>query len=585
MPMGAAREPNPGGVDPIDRVSARDVLEAAPDALVIVDHAGRIVHVNGPTEQLFGYSCRELRGQPVEALVPARFRARHYGFRIDYQHEPRRRPMGSGPELYGLRRSGEEFPVEIGLSPLATPDGTFVIAAIRDITARKEAEAEFNRVLRERALFAEISRLARQDSLTGLPNRTLLADRLTAAISTASRHRQKLAVLFLDLDRFKQINDSLGHAVGDRLLRSVAAGLSSVVRAGDTVSRQGGDEFVVLLTEVRRREDVVSVVEKMVAVVNGPHSVGAHDLRVTGSIGVALYPDDGTDAETLIKHADVAMYHAKDHGRDSYRFFDREMNARLIERQAMEGRLRGAVERRELVLHYQPKVDIATRAIVGAEALVRWQQPDGRLVPPGLFVPIAEDSGLIVPIGRWVLREACRQARAWQDAGLAPLPIAVNISALEFAHKDFLAGTWTILAESGLDARWLELELTESVLMESVTSTADALRQLKAMGVGLTVDDFGTGYSSLSYLMQFPIDALKVDQSFVREISGDVNASPIITAVIGMGRSLKQRVIAEGVETAAQLAFLQAERCCEGQGFHFSPPLGAHRFEGLLARV
>jgi diguanylate cyclase (GGDEF)-like protein/PAS domain S-box-containing protein len=580
--MSEGKDPAPGRASLDDGVSARDMLESAPDALVVVDERGHIVQVNGLTEQLFGCSRAQLVGLPVEALVPARYRQAHLALRSGYQRDPRRRPMGAGPELYGLRRDGTEFPVEISLSPLRTARGTLVVAAVRDITARKEAEAERARLLRDRALFAETSRLARLDALTGLPNRTLLTDRLTAAVAAAGRHGHHLAVLFLVLDRFKQINDSLGHGTGDALLKAVAARLSESVRTIDTVSRQGGDEFVILLTEVHRKADVAAVAEKIMTAVAGPHAVGTQELRVTASIGVALYPDDGTDAETLIKHADVAMYDVKDHGRDGYRFFDRDMNARIVQRQALEARLRGALGRREFVLHYQPKVDLATGAMVGAEALVRWQQPDGRLMPPALFIPMAEDTGLIVPLGRWILREACRQARAWQQAGFAPLPVAVNISALEFRNKGFLQGVRSILDETGLEPKWLELELTESVLMESVDSSSSVLRELKAMGIGLAVDDFGTGYSSLSYLMEFPIDALKVDQSFVRDITSEKADSPIITAVISMGRSLQQRVIAEGIETETQLAFLQALRCCEGQGFHFSPPLAPQRFEALL---
>jgi diguanylate cyclase (GGDEF)-like protein/PAS domain S-box-containing protein len=581
--MGTASRKRNGLVDLDDNITARQVLEAAPDALVIVNEAGRIAQINGPTEQLFGYQREELLGSPIETLIPTRYHAAHVHHRVNYSHELRRRPMGAGPELYGRRKDGSEFPVEISLSPLATDRGMLVIAAVRDISGRKRAEAERSHLIRERALYAEISRLARQDALTGLPNRTLLSDRLTGAIASARRHRHQLAVLFLDLDRFKHVNDSLGHGVGDHLLRSVAGRLTAGVRETDTVSRQGGDEFVILLSEVQDRDDVSAAAAKILAAVTEVHRVGKHELHVTGSIGIAVFPDDGTDAETLIKNADIALYYAKDHGRDNFQFFMPEMNARIVERQALEGSLRAALDRREFVLYYQPKVNLETGAMIGAEALIRWQHPDRGLVRPERFVPVAEDSGLIVPIGQWVLREACRQACAWQAAGLEPVPVSVNISALEFRSKGFLDGVRNILRDTGLDPRLLELELTESVLMESVEATANVLRALKAMGLRLAVDDFGTGYSSLSYLMQFPIDALKVDQSFVREITGRADASPIITAVISMGRSLKQRVIAEGVETPEQLAFLQAQHCEEGQGFHFSRPLVADQFAALLA--
>ena len=581
--MSPNQDKTPGLVDQDDNISARDVLEAAPDALVIVNHAGSIVQLNAPTAQLFGYDREELLGQPVEVLVPTRYRGTHERHRMQYGRELRRRPMGGGPELYGRRKDGSEFPVDISLSPLQGARGTLVIAAVRDISARKQAEAERHHLIKERALYAEISRLARHDALTGLPNRTLFYDRLTGAIASAQRHKHQLAVLFIDLDGFKHVNDSLGHGVGDQLLRLVANRLSSSVRSTDTVSRQGGDEFVVLLSEVHHREHVATTAAKIVAAMSGPHQVGKHELHVTPSIGIAMYPDDGDDAETLIKHADIAMYYAKDHGRNNFQFFTQEMNTRIVERQALERSLRGALARREFVLYYQPKVDLETGQMIGAEALIRWQHPVRGLVPPESFVPVAEDSGLIVPIGQWVLGEACRQAREWQAAGLQPVPVSVNISALEFRSKGFLDGVRRILRETGLDPRLLELELTESVLMEDVEATAAVLRELKAMGLRLAVDDFGTGYSSLSYLMQFPIDALKVDQSFVRDITRNHQGSPIITAVISMGKSLKHRVIAEGIETPEQVAFLQEQRCEEGQGFHFSRPLVADQFAALLA--
>jgi len=573
-----------GLVDEDDRISARDVLEAAPDALVIVNDAGDIVQLNAPAEQMFGYGRTELIGRSIETLVPERYRTAHVDHRAAYHREPGRRPMGAGPELYGLRKDGTEFPVEISLSPLAAAGGTLVIAAIRDISARKRAEAERRHLMRERELYAEISRLAQHDALTGLPNRALLYDRLGSAIAIARRHGHRLAVLSLDLDRFKQVNDSLGHGVGDRLLESLAGRLTASVRDTDTVSRQGGDEFVILLSEARDRDDVAGSAAKIVAAAAGPHRVGRHELHVTASAGIAVFPEDGDDPETLIKNADIAMYYAKDHRRGTFQFFAQDMNTRIVERQALERSLRGAVDRGEFVLLYQPKVNLVTGAMIGAEALLRWRYPGRGLIPPERFIPIAEDSGLIVPIGQWVLRETCRQVKEWQAAGLEPMPIAVNISAIEFRSPGFLDGVRRILDETGLDPRFLELELTESVLMESVGATAAVLEELKSMGLRLTVDDFGTGYSSLSYLTQFPIDALKVDQSFVREIGTQGDGAPIITAVISMGKSLHHRVIAEGVETPEQLAFLQEQHCQEGQGFHFSRPLAADRFAALLAR-
>jgi diguanylate cyclase (GGDEF)-like protein len=386
----------------------------------------------------------------------------------------------------------------------------------------------------------------------------------------------------LDLDRFKYINDSLGHATGDKLLQSVSKRLLANVRRSDTVSRQGGDEFIILLSEITYPEDAATSATKILLSLSAPHSIGGHDLHIDGSIGISVYPEDGEDAETLINHADTAMYHAKEKGHNNFQFFKADMNLKAVERQSLESSLRRALEREEFLLHYQPKVNLDTVEITGVEALVRWQQPDRGLVPPSQFVPIAEDCGLILQIGRWVLREACRQARAWQDAGLPPLPIAVNVSAVEFRDKGFVQGVRTILAETGLEARYLELELTERVLMGDVESTASVLQELKMMGIHLAVDDFGTGYSSLSYLRQFPIDVLKIDRSFVSQITADPDDSTIVSAIINMGKSLKHVVVAEGIETQLQRAYLQTQQCAQGQGYLFSRPLAAAQFAQLL---
>ena len=428
----------------------------------------------------------------------------------------------------------------------------------------------------------ELHHLAHHDVLTGLPNRILMYDRLAQAIALARRSGRQLAVLFMDLDRFKHINDSLGHTVGDRLLQSVCQRLLACVRQSDTVSRQGGDEFVVLLPDIDHPEDAALSAQKMIAAIALPHRIDQHDLHIGASIGISIYPEDGLDAETLIKHADIAMFHAKDNGRNTYTFFEPEMTARAMARQSIEASLRLALERQEFVLHYQPKVNLLSGTIVGIEALVRWQHPQRGLLEPAQFVPIAEDSGLILPIGRWVLREACRQARAWQDAGLPPIAVAVNTSALEFRAGDFLEYLRATLEVSRLEPRYLELELTESVLMRDAASADSVLHALADLGVKLAVDDFGTGYSSLSYLRQFPINTLKIDQSFVNQITSNPDDSTIVSAVISMGKSLKLRVVAEGVETAEQAAFLLAQHCDEGQGHFFGRPVGAEALAILL---
>jgi len=388
--------------------------------------------------------------------------------------------------------------------------------------------------------------------------------------------------LFLDLDGFKHINDSLGHPTGDKLLQSIATRLVACVRSADTVSRQGGDEFVVLLSEVERAEDAATTSNRMLRAVAEAHSIDGHDLFVTTSIGVSVYPDDGRDAETLIKNADTAMYQAKESRQQSYQFFKPAMNVRAVERQSIEENLRRALERKEFALHYQPRINLRTGEITGAEALIRWTHPVRGPIPPGQFIPVAEACGLILPIGHWVLREACRQARAWLEAGLSLSTMAVNISALQFRDENFLDEIVGALEDTGLDPGSLELELTESVLMKHAESTEATLKTLRARGVQLTVDDFGTGYSSLSYLRKFPIDALKIDQSFVRQITTTPDETTIVSAVIAMGRSLKLRVVAEGVETPEELAFLQAHNCDEAQGYYFSRALPSDRFAQLL---
>ncbi len=427
-----------------------------------------------------------------------------------------------------------------------------------------------------------LDHMAHHDVLTGLPNRMLLQDRLSQAIELARRQGKQLAVMFMDLDRFKYINDSLGHAVGDQLLQSVTRRLVACVRHSDTVSRQGGDEFVLLLSNIEHAEDAALSAQKMLDTIALPHPIDRQELQIGASIGISIYPDDGRDVETLIKNADIAMYHAKESGRNNYKFFEADMNARAVQRQLVETGLRRALAQQEFVLFYQPKINLHNGAIVGVEALIRWQHPERGMLQPAQFVPIAEECGLILPIGRWVLREACRQTRAWQQAGLAPITVAVNISALEFRAKDFLENVRATLENTGLEPHMLELELTESVLMRDAEATNAVLQALANLGVKLAIDDFGTGYSSLSYLRRFPIDTLKIDQSFVNQMTSNPDDATIVSAVISMGKSLRQRVIAEGVETPAQHAFLLTQHCDEGQGNYFSHPVAADALAALL---
>jgi diguanylate cyclase len=570
---------------PVEKLIEREALfetlfAFSPDAIVVTDADGRIKETNTQLERLFGYHANELLGHPIENLIPERYRQSHRAHRRAYNDQPHVRPMGTALELFGLRRDGTEFPVEIMLGPVETSAGGMVVGVIRDITERKQREeATRNR----RALIeGELSHLAQHDALTDLPNRLLLNDRLTQAISLARRNHCQLAVLFLDLDGFKHINDSLGHSVGDKLLQSVAERLSACVRQSDTVSRQGGDEFVILLSEVKRAADAAIIAEKIVAELKKGHRVGKHRLRISGSVGLSTYPNDGEDAETLIKNADTAMYDAKHSGRDKYRFFKSQMSLQAVERQSLEQQLRYALEGEELLVHYQPKVNLKTGAITGVEALLRWQHPERGLLLPRQFLAIAEDTGLIIGIGQWVLGKACTQMREWLDAGLLAVPVAVNISALEFRNRQFVQGVQNVLRDTCLDPKYLELELTESGLMRRAEPASHALGQLKAIGVRLAIDDFGTGYSSLSYLTRFPIDTLKLDQSFLNDIVVDSDRAIIVDAVVRLGRNLKKKVVAEGVETPEQLRFIRDLGCDEGQGYYFSPPVSAEQFAKFI---
>ena len=423
---------------------------------------------------------------------------------------------------------------------------------------------------------------AEVDFLTGLPNRMLLQDRLRQAIETARRHKSQLAVLFLDLDGFKYVNDSLGHLIGDKLLQSVAQRLVNCVRASDTVSRQGGDEFVLLLSDLREPQDAAVTAQKLLNTIADPHLIDQHQLFVTTSLGLAVFPQDGEDAGTLIKNADTAMYQAKQKGRNGYSFFKAEMNVRAQERQFISENLRYAVDRRELALLYQPKIDIARREIVGAEALLRWTSKERGAVPPAIFIPVAEDCGMIRQISAWVLREACAQARAWQLAGVAVGRVAVNISGIEFRNDDFLPRMLQIFGETQVDPNMLELELTESVLMKNAEFIAPILHKLREIGVRVSIDDFGTGYSSLSYLTKFPLDALKIDKSFIQQLGEPGQDAVIVNAIISMARSLNLKAVAEGVETVAHLELLRAYACDEAQGYYFSHPVAAEAFAELV---
>jgi diguanylate cyclase (GGDEF)-like protein/PAS domain S-box-containing protein len=555
-----------------EKERAQVTLNSIGDAVMSTDVWGQVTYLNMVAEALTGWSREEAAGRPVAEvfrIVDATTReAAENPVALAIQENM---TVALTPNCVLVRRDGVEAAIEDSTAPIHDRRGqvTGAVMVFRDASTT-------------RALSNRMTHLAQHDSLTDLPNRILFSDRLTEAIAAAQRYRRKLAVLFLDLDRFKHINDSLGHVIADRVLQSVAGRLHACVRASDTVSRQGGDEFVILLSEVTRAEDAAVSAEKLLLAVRTLHRIDQHDLHLTGSIGIVTYPNDGTDAETLMKNADFAMYHAKDSGRNNYQFFRPDMNLRAVELQSLELDLRLALENREFELHYQPKMSLETGAIMGVEALIRWRHPRRGFVPPAQFIPLAEACGVIVPIGRWVLREACRQTRAWMDAGLRPIRVAINVSPLELREKDFVATLSAILTEVGLEPCHLELELTETFLMHDAAVTVAVLQALKDLGVMLALDDFGTGYSSLSHLQRFPIDTLKIDRSFVRDLATDAADASIVSAVISMGESLHMRVVAEGVETRDQFVFLQEHSCPEGQGHYFNRPMVADQLTRLL---
>lgn len=557
-----------------ERARAEITLNSISDAVIGTDLQGAVDYLNVAAEQMTGWQRAEARGQPIDQVMnlvnsdTGAVVINPVGLVLQ-QNQPRR--MLAGTVL--VRRDGSHVAIEDSAAPIVDRNGQTSGAVI-----------VFHDVTEARSMAMKMAHLAQHDFLTQLPNRVLLNDRIAQAISLAERSGNAIALMFLDLDHFKCINDSLGHAAGDQLLQAVAQRLSACVRNSDTVSRNGGDEFVVLLAEGRNMQDASVTAQKIISALAEPFAIDQHELRVTCSIGISVYPVDAADADALLKNADTAMYHAKEAGRNNYQFFKHVMNVRAVERQVIESSLWQALEREEFILHYQPKFNLASGAVTGAEALLRWQHPQWGITLPERFVAVAEDCGLIVQMGRWVLREACRQTRRWQEQGMDLASIAVNISALEFRHPDFVAGVQAILDETDLSPGCLQLEITESVLMRDADISSGILQQLKDIGVQLAVDDFGTGYSSLSYLLKFPIDVLKIDKSFVHAIS--TSSGIIASAMIAMGSSLHYKVVAEGVENQAQLQFLRGEHCEEAQGYLFSRGLLGEQFASLfLANV
>jgi diguanylate cyclase (GGDEF)-like protein/PAS domain S-box-containing protein len=550
----------------------RSIQESALDAIITMNADGLITSWNPQAETTFGWTSDEMVGRRLaDTIVPPEHRDAHSRGLERFLNTGEGEVINKRIEITALDRDGREFPVELAVVPLYRDDAVSFCAFIRDIRERKKAEET-------------IRHLAYHDVLTGLPNRVLFEERLRIELAQARRSRQKVAVMCLDLDRFKIVNDTVGHSGGDQLLQEVASEFAETIREGDAVARVGGDEFSFLLPGVERAEDAAVVAERVLNIIRHPRVIAGQRFRVTTSIGITIFPRDGENVESLIRNADTAMYRAKERGRDNFQVFTPAMEATLFEVLALENDLNQALEREELVVHYQPVMEIRSGRIIGAEALLRWQHPERGLVGPDEFIPLAEETGLIVPIGEWVLRKACSQARAWQDAGLGSLRVTVNLSARQVEHPGLVELVAEVLGETRLPPHRLHLELTEGAVMRHVESVISTLSELRALGVGISVDDFGTGYSSLGYLKRFPIDTIKIDRSFVRDVTTDQNDAAIITTVIAMARSLNLRVIAEGVETDAQLAFLRENECHEFQGYLLSPPVIPAEFEELTRR-
>ncbi|MCL5103527.1 MAG: PAS domain S-box protein [Armatimonadetes bacterium] len=564
-------------VDTTERKRAEEAIKiqtsamnAASDQIVITNVHGVVEFVNPAFEKETGFSINEVIGKTPRIMKSGKHDAEYYNnlWLTILNGKP-----WSG-EITNRRKDGSIYVEDMTITPIKNDSDVIehFVAVKRNITLKKAYEEQ-------------LDYLAYHDPLTGLPNRLLFSDRLTQRLAQAQRGQSMIAVMFLDVDRFKLINDTLGHNIGDLLLQGMAERLQACVREADTIARMGGDEFTIILADVVDPEAAGEVARRVLRAVASPFVFDEHELYVTTSIGISIYPADGTDVETLVKNADTAMYRAKEKGRNMCQLYTEAFNAADVERMTLENNLRRAAKREEFLLHFQPQVDIRTGETRGSEALVRWRHPEYGLVPPGKFIPLAEETGLIVPISKWIIKAACGQNKAWQDAGYPPITIAVNISAKHFHQEDLAATVGSALSETGLDPQYLELELTESALMQNPDLAVDVLGKLKEMGVRISVDDFGTGYSSLSYLKRFPIDAVKIDQSFVRDITTNHDDAAIAGAVVAMAHSLKLKVIAEGVETLEQLEFLRSLKCDEVQGYFIGRPVPAEEFGQLLEDV
>ncbi|NJO32087.1 MAG: EAL domain-containing protein [Rhodospirillales bacterium] len=535
----------------------RPAIANVRDGIIAMDAAGRIESFSQSAEAIFGTSATEIVGEPIDRILTSGPAAdlnviALLGERMAVDGLPR--------ELFARRPTGGVTPLEVAVTPLEYELRRIFLLTVRDLTMQRQTEET-------------VRSLAYLDSVTGLANRLLFQDRLLQAIERGRRGRQMLSVMIVDIDRFKLVNDSFGLEKGDLMLRLVAERLSSVLRRSDTVARLGGDEFLVLLSTTSGPDGTARAAHKVLDALRPPFSLNGHELAIGASIGIAMFPNDGDDPATLIKNADAALSLAKEQSRNHFRFYENTMNARAFEQLILEGQLRKAIEHGQLIVHYQPQINLATGSVVGVEALVRWVHPDHGIVSPSEFIPLAEDTGLIVPIGYWVLRTACGDVRRWQEQGFAGLRLAVNLSARQFQERDLVVVISRVLSDTDFKPTDLELELTESVIMRDATESSKRLQELTALGIQLAVDDFGTGYSSLSYLRRFPIRSLKIDRTFVRDVDRDPNGAAIAQAIVALGSTLGLKVVAEGVETREQMEALRRYGCDEMQGYLFSRPV------------
>ena len=544
------------------------IFDGIHEAVMVIDMKNEVVFVNPAFTSITQFNANEVIGK-FPSIMSSGLMDKTFNQVIQQDLESNGHWQG---EIVDRRKDDESYSAWLSISSMKNERGDIShhIAVFSDLSERKAVEER-------------MAHMAQHDFLTDLPNRMLLHDRLEQAIIRSARERCKVAVLYLNLDRFKSINDTLGHLIGDKLLQEVARRITAVGRLSDTVSRQGSDDFIIMLPDLDAPEDVSTMATKLLQSVSCPYLIDGNEIEVTASIGISIFPENGRNGDTLIKNADAAMYYAKESGRNNYQFFTGEMNRNAVERISIEKNLRHALERKEFCLHYQPQVDLRSGKVVGVEALIRWNHPTLGLVAPGYFISIAEESGLIIPIGEWVLREACCQNVAWRKQGLPNIVMSVNLSVVQFRQKNLCEMIMSILQECELEPSSLELEITESVLMHNPDVAIVLLQQLRQHGIKLSMDDFGTGYSSLSYLKRFPFSKLKIDQSFVRDLINDSDDAEIVSTIINMARNLKLVVIAEGVETAEQLIYLQQHECDEMQGYYFSKPVDANTFARLFS--